>query len=343
MRLRFILVLLAAVVAGCSDDGNGTSASPAPTSTSSAPPSSVSLTEPKLPAIQPVAKVGGVAIEATPQADWVVVARGRAWVSGLGKGVGVYDARTGRPLGSVAVPQTPCAATDEGFGAVWTATCEPGGVTRIDPATARVTGHVALPMTSDGESSIGAGEGAVWAIIDGSDCRLCAVARIDPKTLKVTNRYPVPGGASAVRAGLGGVWITNYQTDSVVRLDTTTGKIVATIPVASGPRFFDVGAGAVWVMAQSAGALCRIDPADNRLVGCTVIDQGGVEGGDLTVGNGFVWFRGTEALVAQVDPRSGRVVRRIGPGEGSGSAGAGSGQLWISAHDVSKLYRVPVR
>jgi YVTN family beta-propeller protein len=202
---------------------------------------------------------------------------------------------------------------------------------------------VALPVTSDGESSIGVGEGAVWAIVDGSNCRLCAVARIDPKTLKVTNRYPVPGGASAVRAGLGGVWITNYQTDSLVRLDPSTGKVAATIPVASGPRFFDVGAGAVWVMAQTAGALCRIDPADNRLIGCAVIDPAGVEGGDLTVGNGFVWFRDTEALVAQVDPKSGRVVRRIGPGEGSGSAAAGFGQLWISAHDVSKLYRVPVR
>jgi hypothetical protein len=42
-------------------------------------------------------------------------------------------------------------------------------------------------------------------------------------------------------------------------------------------------------------------------------------------------------------PVRGRVVRRIGAGEGSGSAGAGAGQLWISAHDVEKLYRVPVR
>jgi virginiamycin B lyase len=343
MRVRFILVLLAAVVAGCSDDGGGTGASPATTSTLTAPPSSVALAEPKLPAIQSMAKVGGVTIKASREADWVLVAHGRAWISGLGKGVGVYDARTGRPLGSVAVPEGPCAATDEGFGAVWTATCEPSGVSRIDPATARVTGHVGLSATPEGESSIGVGEGAVWALIDGSDCRRCVVARIDPKTLKVTNQYPVPGGATAVRAGLGGVWITNFQTDSVLRLDPSTGKIVATIPVASGPRFFDVGAGAVWVMAQSAGALCRIDPADNRVVGCTVIDPAGVQGGDLTVGNGFVWFRGTEALVVQVDPKSGRVVRRIGPGEGSGSAGAGSGQLWISAHDVSKLYRVPVR
>ena len=144
------------------------------------------------------------------------------------------------------------------------------------------------------------------------------------------------------RAGQGGVWLTYADSDSVMRLDPSTGKTVATIPVASEPRFFDVGAGAVWVMAQKAGALCRIDPAGNRLVGCTVIDRGGVEGGDLTVGDGNVWFRGSDELVAQVDPKSGEVVRRIGTAEGSGSASAGSGQLWISAQDVAKLYRVPV-
>jgi len=272
---RFLLVLLAAVVAGCSDDGGGTGASSATISTWSVPPSSVALLEPKLPVVQSVAKVGGVTITAGREADWTLVAQGRAWVSGLGKGVGVYDARTGRPFGSVAVPQGPCAATGEGFGAVWTATCEPGGISRIDPATASVTWHLALPMTSDGASSIGVGEGAVWVLVDGSGCRRCVVARIDPTTLKLTDRYRVPGGASAVRAGLGGVWVTNSQTDSVVRLDASTGTIVARIPVASGPRFFDVGAGAVWVMAQGAGALCRSDPADNRLVGCAVIDPGG--------------------------------------------------------------------
>jgi virginiamycin B lyase len=346
MRVRLILVLLTvAAVAACSGRGGGTAASPAAsasdgaaaaTSGASSPPA-----EPKLPGIQPVRKVGGVAIKATNDADWTLVAHGRTWVTGLGKGIGVYDTRTGRLLGSVAVPHGPCAAMDGGFGAVWTATCKPGGVTRIDPVKARVTGHVALPVISDGESSIGAGEGAVWAIIDGSGCNGCRVARIDPKTLRVTNRYPVASGASAVRAGLGGVWITYFADNSVVRLDPSTGKTVATIPVAAGPRFFDVGVGAVWVMAQSAGALCRIDPADNRQVGCTVIDPTGVDGGDLTVGNGYVWFRGSQELVAQVDP-SGRVVRRIGTGEGSGSASAGSGQLWISAHDVATLYRVPV-
>jgi hypothetical protein len=37
------------------------------------------------------------------------------------------------------------------------------------------------------------------------------------------------------------------------------------------------------------------------------------------------------------------VIGGAGSGEGSGSASAGSGQLWVSAHDVAKLYRVPMR
>ena len=346
MRARPILVLLTvAALAACSGGGGGTAASPATSASNGEAAASSGVSsppaEPKLPRIQPVRKVGGVAIKATSDADWTLVARGRTWVTGLGKGIGVYDTRTGRRLGSVTVPHSPCAAMADGFGAVWTATCKPGGVTRIDPVKARVTGHVALPVISDGESSIGAGEGAVWAIIDGSGCSSCRVARIDPKTLRVTNRYPVAAGASAIRAGLGGVWITYFADNSVVRLDSLTGRTVATIPVAAGPRFFDIGIGAVWVMAQSTGALCRIDPADNYKVSCTVIDPAGVDGGDLTVGDGYVWFRGTQELVAQIDP-SGRVVRLIGTGEGSGSASAGSGQLWISAHDVATLYRVPV-
>jgi streptogramin lyase len=182
-------------------------------------PSPVELDRPTLPTIQAMPDAGGVGIDATKDADWTLVAYGRAWVTGLGRGIGIYDARTGRALGSVAEPNGPCAAMDEGFDAVWTATCKPGGISRIDPVQAQLTGHIPLPMTSDGESSIGVGEGAVWALIDGSGCDACAVARIDPGTLEVTNRYPVPPGASAVRAGLGGVWITYFGDNSVVRLD----------------------------------------------------------------------------------------------------------------------------
>jgi hypothetical protein len=81
MRVRSVLVLLmAAAVAACAGDGGGNDASRAATATSGAPRSWVALASPKLPAIQPVAKAGGVAVKATNEADWMLVAHGRAWV-----------------------------------------------------------------------------------------------------------------------------------------------------------------------------------------------------------------------------------------------------------------------
>ncbi len=192
------------------------------------------------------------------------------------------------------------------------------------------------------ESSVGAGEGAVWAIANGAGCSNCVLVRIDPGTVSITDRFRVPSGASAVRAGLGGVWITYFGDDHVLHVNPTNGAIEAVIPVGAKPAFLDIGGGSIWVMASYDGALCRIDPQSNRVLSRTVLDPGGGYG-DLTVGDGFVWWRGVEALVTQVDQRDGTVVRRIGVGGvGDGSAAAGSGTLWISAHDVARLYRVDV-
>jgi streptogramin lyase len=182
----------------------------------------------------------------------------------------------------------------------------------------------------------------VWAIANGPDCLNCVLAKIDPETLAITDTFRVPSGAFAVRAGLGGVWVTYFYAGVVLRVNPTDGAIDATIPVGAKPAFLDIGGGSIWVMASDDGALCRIDPEGNRLLSRTVLDPGGGYG-DLTVGDGFVWWRGVDALVTQVDQRTGKVVRRIGVGGvGDGSAAAGSGSLWISAHDIARLYRVDV-
>jgi streptogramin lyase len=344
------LLALAFGLAACTASGESSSLTSAPTQESSSSISATSSTEPSiattqtsLPKMQTPVAAGGAHIKATTDADWTLVAFGKAWIKGLGKGIGIFDARSGRFLGSAAVPQGPCAAMDAGFGAVWTATCDEQGVSRIDAETGRVTGHVAITVPITGESSIGAGEGGIWAISDAGQCSQCRIVEVDPQTMKVTKRFPIPDGASAVRAGLGGVWLTYFDLNEVVRVDPINGAVIATIPVAEGPRFFDVGGGGVWVMAQAAGALCHVDPKTNRLVTCVQIDPTSVQGGDLTVGAGSVWFRGSAELVAQVDPATGKVVARFGPAQGSGSASAGSNELWISAHDVASLYRVPLK
>jgi virginiamycin B lyase len=346
MALLGVALVLALPLVACRDgDGETSSASPTPKEAQTHSPQP----EPELPEITSVRQAGGEAIRAPASADWVLVAFGRAWVSGVGEGVGFYEAKTGRLQGSVAVPQSPCASMDSGFGAVWTATCGKRGVARIDPETGEVAKWVAVDVPAEGESSVAAGEGGIWAIADGDDCSGCMLVRIEPKTVKIADTYDVPEGGSAVRAGLGGIWITYSSEDRVAHVDPETGAVVSEIDVGFGPRFLDVGEGGVWVMNQLDGSVSHVDPTSDRVVTTIPVDAEGIEGGDLTVGAGFVWLRASSEMVAQIDPATDRVVARIGSPQASGSAHASDGQLWISAH-VEKpqgwravLYRIPLR
>ena len=338
------LVLVLALVA-CGDGDGQSGASPTPREAPTSSPQS----EPELPEITSVRHAGGEAIPAPSSADWVLVAFGRAWVSGVGKGVGFYEAKTGRLQGSVAVPQSPCASMDSGFGAVWTATCGKRGVARIDPTTGEVTKWVAVDVPAEGESSVGVGEGGIWAIADGGDCSGCKLVRIDPKTVKISDTYEVPEGGTAVRAGLGGIWITYSLEDRVTHVDPATGAVVSEIDVGSGPRFLDVGEGGVWIMNQLDGSVSHVDPTSDSVVATIPVDTDVIEGGDLTVGAGFVWLRASSELVAQIDPATDRVVARIGSPQASGSAHASDAQLWVSDHFEKPdgwravLYRIPLR
>jgi virginiamycin B lyase len=345
MALLGVELVLALLLVACRDgDGQTGSASPAP---AEAQTPSAQL-EPELPEATSVKRAGGEAIRAPASADWVLVDFGRAWVSGVGDGVGFYDAKTGRLQGSVAV-RAPCAGMDSGFGAVWTATCGKRGVARIDPKTGEVTKWVAVDVPAEGESSIGAGEGGIWAIADGDDCSGCMLVRIDPRTVKITDTYDVPEGGTAVRAGLGGIWITYSSEDRVAHVDPETGAVVSEIDVGSGPRFLDVGEGGVWVMNQLDGSVSHVDPTSDRVVATIPVDAGSIFGGDVTVGEGFVWLRASSELVAQIDPATDRVVARIGKPQASGGVHASEGQLWILGHYEKPqgwravLYRIPLR
>jgi streptogramin lyase len=248
--------------------------------------------------------------------------------------------RTGRRQARIPVPQRPCQASDVGAGAVWTATCGVPGLARIDSKRNRVARHVALPVSTDyfGEGSIGVGAGAVWLVTDGPDCTACRVSRVDPGTMAVTAEIPVRIGAASVRVGEGSVWVSNPVEDVVQRIDPDTRKVSRTVKTGRGPRFLDVGEGAAWTLDQVDGTVTRIDADTNRTVRIAARVRG--EGGDLTVGGGFVWARGSDRLLTRIDPKRRKVVARYGPSSGSGAVIVGGGAVWISAHDVNAVWRL---
>lgn len=289
-----------------------------------------------------IMEAGATAITVT--GDWLAAGAGAVWLSDPpGSRIYRLDPESGETVATVRVPQEPCAATDVGFGALWTATCGRPGLARVDPATNRVAGFVRLPVPVEhgGEASIGAGERAVWLVANGSRCKSCRVARVDPRSLDVVARVPVKPGSAAVRVGHGAVWVTNPARDLVEKIDPRRNRVVATTRVGPAPRFFAVGEGGVWTLNQDDGTITRLDPATGRVAETIPAEVTG-PGGDMTTGGGSVWARGSGYLLTRVDPRSNRVVERYGPSSGSGAVIVGFGAVWISAHDVGTVWRLPL-
>jgi virginiamycin B lyase len=274
--------------------------------------------------------------------DWLAAGRGGIWLSGQEQ---IYrlNRRTGRRVATIPIPQGPCQATDVGAGAVWTATCIEPGLAKIDTKRNRVARHVALPVSVDyfGEGSIGVGAGAVWLVTDGPDCTACRISRVDPSSMQVTAEIPVRIGAAGVRVGAGSVWVTNPVEDVVEVIDPDSRTVTRTVKTGRGPRFFDVGLGAAWTLDQVDGTVTRIDADTGRTVRIAAGVRG--EGGDLTVGGGSVWARGTDRLLTRIDPSRRKVVARYGPSSGSGAVIVGARAVWISAHDVNTVWRLRLR
>ena len=235
-RLVLSVSLCAGLVGGCASSASP-SASSAPTALSTAstspfvaPPPSASAPS-TLPSEVDIDVAGALRIDASSSIDWAVVVGGRAWIAGLGAGIGVLD-DSGKLQQSFEATGA-CESMDTGFGAVWSASCDPAGIIRIDAKTGalhRAEFDVPIP---DSEASVGVGEGAVWVVAGG---RADVLLEIDPKTLMVVHHYPIPAGGAGVRAGLGGVWVTMPSADQLLHVDPSTGAIIATIGVGPAPR-----------------------------------------------------------------------------------------------------------
>ena len=163
---------------------------------------------------------------------------------------------------------------------------------------------------------------------------------MDPATNAVTGRFPIEGTPTAVRAGLGGgLGLATPRANHILRVDPASGEIVATIDVGIQPQFIAVGEGALWTMNQRSGTVSRVDPATNSVTATIELGEQ-VQGGDIAVGGGYVWLRGSRTLLFKIDPATNEVVARYGPHAGSGSVAADDTAVWITAHDITTIWRL---
>jgi YVTN family beta-propeller protein len=294
-------------------------------------------------AFRPIEKSATATITLKGFPDWVEIAFDSVWVSNPGLSlVQRIDPATNKVVAEVKV-NTPIAAMAAGYGSVWVASRKDKSIVRIDAKTNAAVASVPVTV-ADSEGSLAAGEGGVWALTD----RKGVLSRIDPETNKVAVQITVKPYSPAAVVGFGSVWVTNTgapksaEAGSVQRIDPKTNAVVATIEVRGQPRFLAAGEGAVWVLNQADGTVSRIDPATNK-VAATI--ETGVKGfgGDIAAGEGGVWVRGDKTLLVVIDPKTNKVVKRYGPSSGSGAVRAGGGKVWVSAHDVNKLWSLDPR
>jgi virginiamycin B lyase len=134
--------------------------------------------------------------------------------------------------------------------------------------------------------------------------------------------------------------VTNPDLNIVEKVNPQTQRVVAKAKAGPRPRFCAVGEGAVWALDQGDGSVTRIDAKTGRTT--SIASEFVGDGGDMTAGGGWVWIRGSGPLLARLDPRTSKIVETYGPESGSGAAIVGYGAVWISAHDIDTVWRLPL-
>lgn len=281
-------------------------------------------------------------ITVQPFGDFLMSSGELVWVSGVDPGIVAYDDAM-MPVFEVEAG-TVWAALDYGHGYIWSSEApddtEATTLLRIDPSTGEATRFAVPAPGIPEESSIAVTDDAVWAIIRPANGANWTLIGLDPNSGVIIRT--IDAGAdtlAAVRGGFGSLWVTR-PSGLLLRIDPITGETQAEIELPHRSTFLSIGPDAVWVMNQ-VGDVCRIDPDTNEVVATVTANRAGIQGGDIVASADAVWVQANSLLAVEIDPATNEVVQRIGPAQGSGSiAITADNAVWITAHDVFKLYRL---
>ena len=95
-------------------------------------------------------------------------------------------------------------------------------------------------------------------------------------------------------------------------------------------------------MNQLDATVSHVDPKTNQVVATIPVGKGAIDGGDIAVGGGSVWVRVSDSSSSGSTRRPTWSSSATGRARGSGSVAADDDALWVSAHDVSSVWRLPL-
>ena len=172
-----------------------------------------------------------------------------------------------------------------------------------------------------------------------------SVLALDPESGDATASIPLGTAPSAVSVGEGGVWVLDADDRTVSEIDPETRAVVRTFSTSSTPTDIAAGAGGVWIgtTTSASGVLpssvARVDPESGLLVESFELPPAPIGGAanvfpgssrqHIAVAPDAVWVINPDLTVSRIDPRSNRIVARVGKVRAENIA-TGDGDVWIT-------------
>ena len=315
-------VLVCVGCAGCGGSGNA-----------GAPPASAETSSTTIAAVDPgtVVAVGkgpvGLAVDST----------GAVWVAQAGdtKVSRIRDGKVDLDVSGVDVPLRVAAAD----GAVWATAFASGEVVRIDPATGKVAGRVAVGKGAEG---VAIGLGSVWVVAQDAG----RLVRVDPAGTTVTGGADIGLGARLVTTGAGAVWVSHYRDGTVLKVDPASVATTASPKACNGPQGIVATDTAVWVACTLDNTVVRLDPTSLAVTARAPV-TGAPDGLALAPDGRVVVVAQEGPALATVDPATAAVATRRLLGQlpqlfdaANLAVAATTDAVWVSSFSDNTVHRL---
>jgi YVTN family beta-propeller protein len=222
-----------------------------------------------------------------------------------------------------------------------------GTVVRLDAATGKITGRVAV---GNDPEAIAAGPDGVWVAnsADGT------VTKIDPGGSQVST-IRVSGLPVSLAVGGGVVLVaTAPPANTLTLIRAQAGSVYDLIPLYSAAgaatSLVEAGPAGIWLADKEQWTVRRVDPTggtDFRVLatGTLPLHNGVGEVNDLAVGRGAVWVAGNYEVrrLWRLDPRTARVVATIVLPIAPRRVAFGEGAVWVTGQIENVVLRVDPR
>ncbi len=331
--LRAALVIMLALLAGC------TTTTPGPPATSGVSSPSASLFTWPTPDSSAAEDARSSALQVAGAPVGVGIAFGSVWVISH-RGTNVYriDPEQGAVQAVIDVGDAQCGQPSFSERFVWISTCGLQTI-RIDPASSTVVGSIDWTGLSTAF-----GEASVWTVI-GDGTRL---GRFDESSLEPVAEIDIGPPGDYVAYGFGSAWVSSVADGVVSRIDPATNTVTAVIPVGplgiTGSGVLAVGSDGLWVTSLGDGSIYQIDPDTNaaRQLNLDARPASGFYEMYIVVTDDGVWVRVRDDTVIQVDSVTGSLIASYPAGRGGGGMAVGFGSLWVANFSDGTLWRVPL-